>query len=786
MPAGTGIRIEIRGVNGSSSTSWYEIARQGTVSDSIPRVKGSSTKGIDDDTFVWTSTWPRLEYRVTLYTSTVGQTPTLRLMSLCYADTNTPISYVELPAPGYTVSLAVPWRSQYWSTIDPGDICGPTSMSMAMAYNGCNMTTEAVVTEEKDTYNDMYGNWPFIAQEAAKHGFKSYYCRANNQQPIRDFLAQGVPVEIGMAYSSGQLTNSPISSTAGHLVQCVGVTADGDYICCDPAGRDSRWDHVVYLKDDIALVWLTHSATMIPCFPNAVKWRWQYYPYKSTDPISTNKDGLTELFARGVNGQVYHMIQTAANGSWGDWNSMGGTAASDPVAVTNRTGGNTVFARFDDGNLYYSAQNTASGSWSGWTNLGGPITGKPAVGKSPDGRLDVFCRMPDGSIRHRWQDTSGGWQNWVSLSGSFTCDPVVALNWEGREEVFVRGSDNQLYHAFQYNDGSWSPWSSIGGALTCDPSIGMSSDGRIEVYGRFSDGSVQCNKQSGLIVGTGWSGWSPLGDSTTSAIAIARQPAFTQDAYYRDSSGQIVHQKQSAVDGSFGSRETFTVSCVGSPIVGHNENGTQQVFYLQGDGRIYGITQNTDGTFTSASAYGSPLFYENTAPVIQSAAVGPVLVAGGDTIGVTVTVTDNTGVASVVANGVSLSNTTGDTWYGTFPASDILGGHFFSIQAVDVCGNATQCTRGYKTMRQVAANTRAVWAMPSSVSSDFLVVVFGKAHVVDSGHITVDDGSGRTVDVFAPGHNVIEGHMVRARGVLTKTSSDAHIDTNVDLVTMLN
>lgn len=786
MPTGTGIRIEIRGVNGGSSTSWYEIARQGTVSDSISRVKGSHTNGIYDDTLILNTSWPRIEYRVTLYTNTIGVTPTLRLMSLCYADTNTQIPYVELPNPGYTVSLPVPWRSQDWSTIDPGEICGPTSMSMAMAYNGINLATETIVVEEKDTYNDMYGNWPFIAQEAAKYGFKSYYCRANGQQPLRDFFAQGIPVEFGMAYSAGQLSNSPIPSTAGHLVMCVGVTANGDYICCDPASLSSAYDHVVYAKSEIALVWLTHSGTMIPCIPNSVKWRWQYYPYKSTDQMSTNKDGKTELFLKGVDGHIYHMLQTSMNGSWGSWSSLGGTALSDPVAVTNRTGGNAVFARFSDGNLYYSSQNTTAGAWPGWVNLGGPIAGRPSVGKSPDGRMDVFCRMADGTIQHRWEDTSGGWQAWASLSGNVTADPVVALNWEGREEVFVRGTDNQLYHKYQYNDGTWSGWSSLGGTLGGDPSIGMTSDGRIEVFCRFTDGSTRRNWQSGRIVGTSWNGWTSLADPTTHDVAVARRPGFTEDAYYRDSTGQFVHVKQTAVDGSFGTPETLAVSSIGAPILGHNENGTQQVFYFQGDGTVYGLTQQSNGSWTGPTAYGGALFYENTAPVTLSITTNPYSVAAGDNVGVTVVATDNIGVASVTANGANLTNTGGNTWYGTFPASSVLGGHQFPVVTRDACGNFTQSTRGYRTLRVVATNTRGIRQMTSTAASNYLFAVCGKARVVNSGLFRVDDGSGQTLDVYAANHGVVDGHMVRVRGILTKTAADAHIDTTAAMITSLD
>lgn len=788
MPSGTGLRIEVRAVNGGTTTVWYELARQGTTTLHGKGTKSDDYGYIDWDTLMTYSNWPRIEYRVTLYTNTVGVTPTLRLMSLCYADDNYWVSYVPLPNPGVTTSLAVPWRSQYWSTLDPNVICGPTSMALAMAYNGCSLPTETVAAETYDSDYGGYGNWPFIAQEAAKHGFKSYFSRSNGQQPLRDFIAAGVPVEIGMAYGVGELTNSPIPSTGGHLLLCVGITANGDYICNDCAGSTTFWDHVVYLKAEVANVWLGVGGTTIPCIPNSVYWRFPYYPYKSTDPISTNKGGKMELFARGVDGIIYHMAQTSPNGGWTAWSSLGGTAASDPAAVTNRTGGNTVFARFTDDNLYYRWQNGSSGSWSSWINMGGPIAGKPSVGKSPDGRMDVFCRMPDGSIQHRWEAAPSGWQGWASLGGNYPGDPVVGLNWEGREEVFVRGTDNQLYHKWQGNDGSWSNWVSLGGTLAGDSAVGKTYDGRIEVYCRFADGTMQRNYQTGTIVGTSWSGWTAFGGSTAYNIAIGRTPDFLEHVFSCDGSGQITRRWQTATDGAFGSSESLAGSSTGVPIVGHNEDGRLQVFVFQSDGKMWSRWQQTGGVWSSWTAFGSALFAENIPPVINAVSVDPVVAAGGEYIYITANVTDNVAVASVTANGISLGNAGGGIWMGAIEASSVLGSHGVTVQAWDTSGNvATDTSGSYKTARVIALNNRAVFdSVIGTASPDYLFVVFGKVHVVNDGLFTVDDDSGMPVNVYVANHNIVEGKFVRVRGTLSGSGSATHMDSTPEHIKPLD
>jgi len=64
-------------------------------------------------------------------------------------------------------------------------ICGPTSLTMAEDYYGTDLPTETIAAECYDDENALYGNWPFIAQAAAKHGYRAYTLRANTQQPLR-------------------------------------------------------------------------------------------------------------------------------------------------------------------------------------------------------------------------------------------------------------------------------------------------------------------------------------------------------------------------------------------------------------------------------------------------------------------------------------------------------------------------------------------------------------------------------------------------------------------------
>ena len=107
------------------------------------------------------------------------------------------------------------------------------------------------------------------------------------------------------------------------------------------------------------------------------------------------------------------------------WASLGG-AIFDPFVVNNADGRMEVFARGTDGALWHIWQTAPNNGWSGWLSLGGAIQGAHAVGMNKDGRLEVFARGTDGALWHIWQTApNSGWSGWQSLGGGIF-DPVVA------------------------------------------------------------------------------------------------------------------------------------------------------------------------------------------------------------------------------------------------------------------------------------------------------------------------------------------------------------------------
>lgn len=101
--------------------------------------------------------------------------------------------------------------------------------------------------------------------------------------------------------------------------------------------------------------------------------------------VTTNADGRQEAFSVLQSGEVKHIWQTVANGSWN------GKAGVTP---------------------YY---------WADLGNTGGTPVGISA-GRNQDGRLEVFVKLADGSCVHCWQDSAGG-----SWNGS---KPGVNASWQ--------------------------------------------------------------------------------------------------------------------------------------------------------------------------------------------------------------------------------------------------------------------------------------------------------------------------------------------------------------------
>ena len=228
--------------------------------------------------------------------------------------------------------------------------------------------------------------------------------------------------------------------------------------------------------------------------------------------IEMNTNGQLEVFARGTDGALWHIWQTAPNGPWSTWTSLAKpptTTIDIPGSSTNADGRIEVFTMGNDGNLWHIWQTGPGGSWSTWNSLGGPVSNGRllTVSRNADGRLEVFvpCFVPgsDGAFYHIWQHTPGGsWGVWFTLDhppSAFFADNggsvSVAQNKDGHLEVLVTGDDGALWHIWQTDGGKdWGMWYSLGTPASTQfgsaPCVIANADGRLEAFIGTPEGAL--------------------------------------------------------------------------------------------------------------------------------------------------------------------------------------------------------------------------------------------------------------------------------------------------------
>ena len=155
--------------------------------------------------------------------------------------------------------LAVPARTQL---CEPEAvrlrICSPTSVGMTLEYLGFPVPTMVLADAVFHAPTDRYGVWPAAVRAAAAHGVPGYLLRFPDWDTATWCLERGLPIVASIRFAEGELTNSPIPETTGHLVVITGLEGEtvlvNDPVAPDVASVPRRYD-----RKEFTRVWLDRT-----------------------------------------------------------------------------------------------------------------------------------------------------------------------------------------------------------------------------------------------------------------------------------------------------------------------------------------------------------------------------------------------------------------------------------------------------------------------------------------------------------------------------------------------
>jgi hypothetical protein len=197
---------------------------------------------------------------------TLAQSPErLRWVTVSLCDTRkSPEPRAALRAVWGT-TLDVPERSQV-AYLDGRAWCSPTSVSMMLAWWSRRLSRpewdQDVPTVAAGVHDPGWpgtGNWPFNTAYAGSFpGMRGCAARLRDLRDVEDLVAAGIPVVLSV--NAPALRGKPVAPDGGHLVICVGFTAEGDVVANDPWARLEEGQRVrrIYQREHVNRAW-THA-----------------------------------------------------------------------------------------------------------------------------------------------------------------------------------------------------------------------------------------------------------------------------------------------------------------------------------------------------------------------------------------------------------------------------------------------------------------------------------------------------------------------------------------------
>lgn len=274
-PSGTGLRLEARALHSGGSTKFYTLGLWATdparhPRESVPGQKDAEGE-VETDTLVLGHPCRTAQFRVTLVNGADAARCRLKLIGCSVLDRTRRLGPLAPNRAAWGRLLEVPERSQVNYPGGEKSWCSPTSTSMVLAYwartlqqPALDRDVPAVVAGVFDRNWPGTGNWPFnTAFAGSLPGLRGFVTRFTDVSEIEDWVARGVPVVVSVCYDL--LRGRPRSRDSGHLVVCVGFTADGSVVVNDPGTRENV--RKTFPRENLVRAWANSKNTVYLIYP---------------------------------------------------------------------------------------------------------------------------------------------------------------------------------------------------------------------------------------------------------------------------------------------------------------------------------------------------------------------------------------------------------------------------------------------------------------------------------------------------------------------------------------
>ncbi len=271
-PRGSSVEMEAQVRIDGRWTKWYRLSRWEPGAPRSFEKQADRHGKVSVDTLVLKKKAQAFRYRLRLLSAGTREAKLLRV-AVTYTDTSRKsvksVPWVDGP---WAREIKLFPRSQ--KVEDPeirSDVCSPTSLSMILERWGVKRTTAKIAETVYDHKAEIYGNWPINVAAAASLGLSGQVARLESLLDLQEEIAAGRPVITSVTYKQGELDNSPISKTNGHLLVVAGFTPKGDIIAYDPAANP-KGVRRIYKRKQFEQVWLKNKHGLVymlgPRFPS--------------------------------------------------------------------------------------------------------------------------------------------------------------------------------------------------------------------------------------------------------------------------------------------------------------------------------------------------------------------------------------------------------------------------------------------------------------------------------------------------------------------------------------